>query len=99
MATLYIAEYSTMPTLPSGQPQIAAEPSIADQTVTISGTSAQSAAFSVQTNYIGVTCDGIWSRKIGKSPTATAAGFRIPADAILYFAVQPGDKIAGVTNT
>ena len=99
MATLYIAEYSALPNVPGGVPQIAPEPSLRDQTVAISGTSAQSTAFGGDTRYIAVSCDGIWSRKVGGNPTALTTSFRLAADVIMFYSVQPGDKIAGITNT
>lgn len=99
MSTLYIAEYARLPEMTGGKPQIAPEPAIVNQTVTVSGTSAQSAAFNSQTRYIAVTCDGIFSYLVGSNPTSTTGKFRIPADAILFMAVQPGDKIAAITNT
>lgn len=98
MASLYIAEYSQLPNFP-GQPQIAPEPAVATQKVTYSTTSA-SAAFNAQTHYIGITSDGIFSYKVGTgSPTAAVTDFRVPADTILFMAVQAGDKIAAITNT
>ena len=99
MATLYIAEYAALPVMSGGVPQIAPEPALRDQTVAISGSSAQSSAFGGDTHYIGVTCDGIWSRKVGPNPTALLTSFRLAADVIMFYAVQPGDKIAGITNT
>ena len=98
MATLYIAEYSRLPQVSGGQPQIAAEPAIATQVVTYSTTTA-SAAFDAKTNFIAITSPGIFSYTVGKTPTATTSHFRVPADAILFMAVTPGDKIAAVTNT
>lgn len=98
MASLYIAEYATLPNLASGQPQIAPEPSIATQKVTFS-TTTQSNAFNAQTRYIAVTADGIFSYSVGSNPTATTSTFRVAADSIIYMAVQPNDKIAAITNT
>lgn len=99
MATLYITEYATAPIV-SGHPiAIAAEPGVTTQTVTPITASAQSAAFSAQTRYIGVICDGIFSYSIGSNPTATTSTMRIPADTLVYFAVTPTHKIAAITNT
>lgn len=100
MATLYISEYSeaAFAQVARGLP-VAAEPPIAEQTVTLSGTSAQSAAFNAKTRIIRVHTDAICSVLVGSNPTATTAKKRLPADWTEYFAVQPGDKIAGITNT
>lgn len=99
MATLYIAEYKTIPNIDGHLAQLAPEPAVTTQTVSVSGTSARSAAFNAQTNFIGITCDGIFSYTVGGTPTATTSHFRIPADQILFLVVQPGDKIAAITNT
>lgn len=99
MATLYIREFESMPLI-SGAPQIWAEPGGTNPTpVTVSGTSAQSAAFNAKTKFIAITCDGIFSYLVGSDPTATTSHLRIPADTILSFAVTPGHKIAAITNT
>lgn len=98
MATLYIAEYSMLPQMSGGKAQIAPEPAIATQAVTYS-TTAASAAFNAQTRYIAITSPGIFSYTVAAAPVATTSHFRIPADQIIFMAVQPGDKIAAVTNT
>ena len=99
MATLYIAEFGTLPQMSGGVPMIAPRPALTTQTVAIGGTSTQSAAFSAQTRYIRLHCDAICSTSVGSNPTATAANERMSADSTEYFAVQPGDKIAVITNT
>lgn len=100
MATLYISEYGAHGFFPAGQHlQIASEPPIAEQTLAMTGTSAQSSAFNAQTRVIRVHTDAICSVLVGSNPTATTAKKRLPADHTEYFAVQPGDKIAGITNT
>lgn len=98
MATLFIAEYATLPQVSGGKLMIAPEPAIATQAVTYS-TTAPSAAFNAQTRYIAITSPGIFSYTVAAAPTATTSHFRIAADQIIYLAVQPGDKIAAVTNT
>lgn len=67
--------------------------------VTVSGSSAQSAAFASTTRYILFHCDGICSWTIGANPTATTSKMRLPADNYYHIAVQAGDKIAFITNT
>lgn len=100
MATLYISEYTeaAFGQVVRGLP-VAAEPPVAEQTVTLSGTSAQSSAFNAKTRIIRVHTDAICSILVGANPTATTAKKRLPADWTEYFAVQSGDKIAGITNT
>ena len=99
MSTMYIAEYRDMPTVNGLFFPVAQEPALATQTVTVSGTSAQSTAFGANTKFIGVTCDGIFSYKIAADPTATTSHFRVPANTILYFGVIAGQKLAAITNT
>lgn len=100
MATLYISEYTAASFFLSGKElQVTQEPPTAEQTVSISGTSAQSSAFGASTRIIRVHTDAICSILVGSNPTATTAKKRLPADWTEYFAVQPGDKIAAITNT
>lgn len=73
-------------------------PPIVSQTVTVSGTSAQSSAFDRLTYAIRINCDVIVSIKVGANPTATTADLRMPANQTEYFVVTPGDKIAFITN-
>lgn len=99
MSTLYIKEHDRVPQM-AGAPQVWAEPALVDQTpVTVSGTSAQSAAFNAQTKFITITCDGVFSYLVGSNPTATTSHFRVAADVHLVIAVTPGHKIAAITNT
>lgn len=97
--TVYIAEFESLPNIAGGQPQIASLPPLTEQTRSVSGTSAQSSAFSAKTRFIQVHTDSICSIAVGASPTATTSNMRLPADATFYFAVQPGDKLAAITNT
>ena len=100
MATLYISEYSASSFFLSGKElQVVQEPPTAEQTVAIAGASAQSSAFGSATRIIRVHTDAICSVLVGSNPTATTAKKRLPADHTEYFAVQPGDKIAVITNT
>jgi hypothetical protein len=97
MATLYISEYSGIG-FGSNQ-SLPQEPPLAEQTVSMSGTSAQSSAFNAATRFIRVHTDAICSILIGSNPTATTAKKRLAADQTEYFAVNSGDKIAAITNT
>jgi hypothetical protein len=99
MATLYVAEFKNI--APSGTTfaQVAGAPPVAEQTVSISGSSAQSSAFNKFTTIIRVHTDAICSIVIGPNPTATTAKMRLAADQTEYFGVAPGDKIAVISNT
>lgn len=100
MAVLYISEYDAQAwdgvsnTLPAGR-----EPAIATQTVAIGGVSAQSAAFNAKTRFVRIHTDAICSVEFGANPTATAAKARMAANQTEFFGVNPGDKVAVITNT
>jgi hypothetical protein len=99
MAKVYITEHYA-PTLHNGNALAVAKfPEIAEQVVAIGGTTVQSSAFNQYTRMIGVHTDAICSFKIGSNPTATANTRRMAANATEYFEVNPGDKIAIITNT
>jgi|SRR6185312_9373102 len=103
MATLWIKEHFKKPQL-AGAPDIWSEPSDVEQAVTISGTSAQSAAFNAQTKFITITSDSAFCYLVAANPTAAATNFRIAADEIVTFGVEPAPglapyKIAAVTTT
>lgn len=73
-------------------------PAVAYQEVTISGTSAQSAAFNAATKIIRINADAACRIRAGSNPTALATDTRINADAPEYFGVKPGDKLAIITG-
>lgn len=73
-------------------------PAIANQKITVSGTSAQSSAFNALAYIIRINCDVTVSIAVGANPTATSAGLRIPANQTEYFVVTPADKVAFITN-
>jgi hypothetical protein len=100
MAKLYIAEYSVLKQVEgSGVAQIAQAPPLAEQTVSIGGSSTQSSAFNAGTNYIRIHTDAICSIAVGSNPTATSSTQRVAADQTEYFGVTPAHKIAVITNT
>lgn len=104
MATLWIKEHTSKPQM-QGSPDIWSEPAAVEQTpITISGTSAQSAAFNVNTKFITITSDSAFCYLVASNPTAATTNFRVAADQILTIAVQPPSgttayKIAAVTTT
>lgn len=99
MATLYVREFETMP--PNGA-QIWYEPGTADQTISLSGSSA-SITLNAKTKYVMMASDAIYSYTVAGpagTATATTSMMRIPADNIISLAVPPGGaKIAAITNT
>lgn len=95
MAVLYISEYANT----GGFSGVGTEPAITDQTVAIAAGSAQSNAFRANTNLVRLHTDAICSVLFGSNPTATATNKRLPAGAVEYFYVAPGQKVAVITNT
>lgn len=103
MATLWIKEHAKKPQM-AGGPDIWAEPALVEQAVSISGTSAQSAAFNAQTKFITITSDSAFCYLVSTNPTATTSSFRVAADQILTMGVEQAsgsavNKIAGITTT
>lgn len=111
MAMLYITELDTLGT-PSegGHCPVARMAPIAEQTLAMTGSSAQSAAFNTATRFIRVETDTTCSLAFGANPTAqsvsttqTGAGAvgtaRLAVNNTEYFAVTPGQKLAAITTT
>ena len=99
MATLYVSEYAQVP-YGAGQPiMTGVEPATAEQTVSISGTSAASSAFSPRTTFVRVHTDAICSILFGSSPTAVTTAKRMAANQTEFFGVIPGHKVAVISNT
>ena len=97
MATLYVSEFGD---IAIGRAQAMTLPPLASQTVAIGGTSAATTnAFGQNTRMIRVHTDAVCSIAVGPSPTAVATAMRMAADTTEYFGVNPGDKIAVITNT
>ena len=98
MALLYIQEYSEMPRINGQLTLMGKEPAVASQTVAIGGASVQSAPFNANTRFVRIQSDAICGYKFGANPTATTAS-RMIAGAAEYVGVNPGDKVAVITNT
>ena len=96
---LYIAEFADMQVYNGNLIPMAYAPPLAEQRITISGTSTQSSAFNAKTKSIRVHTDAICSIALGANPTAAVTNMRMVAGQTEYFAVSPGDKIAVITNT
>lgn len=99
-ATVYIEEFANQPAPQSTVLwQAAKAPGITKQTVAIGGSSTQSAAFTSSTTLIRVHTDAICSIEIGgTNPTATVTSMRFAANQTEYFVVNPGAKLAVITN-
>jgi len=99
MAKVFITEH-VRPTMYVGNLlPVPSHPPLAEQVVAIGGASAQSAAFNAKTQMICVHADAICSISIGANPTATVDTRRLAANSTEYFEVQPGHKLAVITNT
>ena len=104
MATLWIKEHAKKPKL-AGGPDIWSEPPLATQTVSYTATAGQSAAFNAQTKFITISSDSVFAYLVASNPTAVAGtDFRVGADQILTFAVEPPPgtapyKISAVVTT
>ena len=99
MATLQIIEYASIGNDARGLvPQVAQLPALATQNITISGTSAQSAAFNKDTRFVCLIGDVAYRFLAGSNPTASSTDQRRPADSPEYFGVTPSIKIAAITE-
>jgi hypothetical protein len=88
--TEFVGEYNGIPV----------QPPLAEQKITISGTSAQSAAFNSLTRVVRVEVDAITGVTFGSNPTATTAtSARMVAGESEFYHVQGGLKVAGITTT
>lgn len=101
MATLHITEFDRQgQDIDSNKTPVAAWPPVAQQAITVSSTSAQSAVLNAQTTLIRLHTDTTCWIEVGANPTATAAKMRMVADSTEYFSVRPGSiatKIAAIT--
>lgn len=103
MAVLYIREHATQGRdlasyLEQGVP---AYPSLAEQTVAIGASSAQSSQLNASTTAVVLCSDAVCSIAVSANPTATATNWRLPANVPTVIAVpaNSGFKIACITNT
>jgi hypothetical protein len=71
---------------------------LSSETVTVTGTSAQSGAAPVASDLVSIVATGAPARfEMGSSPTATAASAYLGTDERIWLAAQPLNKIAGIT--
>jgi hypothetical protein len=100
MPTVDITEYQNLANDGLGS-RIAAgvEPSRAVRQITVSGVSAQSAAFDTSTKFVRVHTDSTIRIAFGIDPVASPASQRMPANSTEYYGVTPGIKIAVIAST
>jgi hypothetical protein len=100
VAVLYIAEYANMGAAPNATPQMPMDPPLAQQTVAIGASSAQSAFLQAGTRFVRLHADVVCSVTFGPNPTATATAARLAANQTEYRAVPEGGsfKVAVITN-
>ena len=96
MANVTIREYADIAHTFSKTVQAGAEPAIADQAVTTSGTSAQSTAFNTNTRVVAIATPATAVACLfGTNPTALiTTSMRLAANGVYFFGVRPGDKVA-----
>ena len=96
---LYITEHEK-PSILSGNIMPMVEmPPLAQQKITVSGASAQSASFSSTTRVVGLHTSEVCSVSFGTNPTAAITDRRLAANTTEYFEVLPSSKVAVITNT
>lgn len=96
-SVLYITEYVTAQPVRAGQMLAAAcDPPIAEQIITTSGASAQSANLNANTRFVrlAVGTAGV-SVAAGANPAAAVTNRRMAAGSVEYFTVNPESVAAG----
>lgn len=102
MATLYVTEFTHAGrAYDNTEIPVVRQTPVAEQTVAIGGTSAQSSAVNSQTAIVRLHTDAICSVVFGTNPTATAAKMRMAANQTEYFVIPVGAsyKVAVITNS
>ena len=99
MATLYISEYAQLANANGMEIAAGLEPASFEQSVAISGSSTQSAAFGAATHFVRVHTDVICSILFGVAPVAVTTVKRLAAGQTEFFGVQPGQMVAVIANT
>jgi hypothetical protein len=109
-AYMYVTEYATLliPQVSDLKAQVPQEPPLVEQVVTLTGSSAQSAAFNAQTTLVRIHVDGSGPAGVtfGTNPTATvvsgtSGSGRFAANQTEYRGVPKGQgfKVAGIVTT
>lgn len=76
-----------------------AEPNLAEQAITVSGTSAQSSAFNGSTAFVMVHTSEVVCLKFGVNPTAVTTAHRLGSGETRFYGVVPGQKLAAIVGT
>jgi hypothetical protein len=103
MATLWVREYSRAARVPyfatdnGGEMMSMPQEPGTDQTPVTFTTSAQSAAFGVNTRFIAIVGSAAFHYVVGDNPTATTNAIPIPASTPVFVGVTSGQRIAAVT--
>ncbi len=96
---LYVTEYAEIGKDTLGRLlSCAQEPALAEQKITISASSAQSAAFNANTRFVRLHTDVACSVVFGSDPTATADSKPFTVGQTGYIAVTPGQKLAVIAG-
>lgn len=91
MSTLHITEFSGLQSTPfRGEITAALVPPLAEQTVAIGGTSAESAAVNADTRLVRISPDVNCHVAFGPDPTATTGMLPMTGGAAEYFQVPMG---------
>ena len=95
MAKLFITEFQYLENANDigGVPQAARLPGTT-QVVTYTTASVQSAVFAATTRFVRLASDAPCCLAYGSNPTATTSGMRLPSEAVEYFGVTPGQRLA-----
>jgi hypothetical protein len=102
VAVLYITEYAGLTPSPvGGLAQLSQENPLAEQTVSIGVSSAQSSAFNAKTRIVRLHCDAVCSVEFGTNPTATSSTQRLAANQTEVKGVPVGAsfKVAVIQNS
>ena len=100
MPTLYISEFATCAIDARGQPVAAPDypTTVPDYIVDITVASLQSQQFSGHTRFIQFTTDARCSIVISANPVATTINCPVNVGDKSFVGVQPGDRIAVISN-
>lgn len=103
-STLFITEYSNLGYVGTNSNQLIHAPSaqslLAEQAITVAGSSAASSAFNAATKFIEIVADVDCAIAFGPTaPTADATKHYIPAKSTRYYAVQPASFIAVISSS
>lgn len=100
MATLYISEFgNAMSVIGTALAPVLPQPAITDQAISISSSSATSAAFNAQTRAVLLVTDTTCNIVFGaaSSVAATSSNLLLPANTPMIFGVPPGYYVAAIT--